>query len=260
MIFPKVSIITSLYNHELYVKDLIESVQLQSFEDFEHILVDDGSTDRSGIIVESFAAKDSRIKYYSLTENKGSYFARNQAILKSIGSYIALIDSDDMLTRDSVEIRVDFLDKHPDVDFVYARSYYIRGQGGVDQVQWLNETNTGPKMDALIRFNAPPESYWDAVNSQTVMIRRTALEKFGLFDETLRYKGDKELWFRFLHHGCKSAFIPIPIALRRIHDTNISNSKEKLGTPVEELFFRQCHKRLIEGITINNTMLLPPIR
>ena len=91
---PEISIIVPVYNVEKYLKRCIDSILNQSFTDFELILVDDGSTDNSGEIIDEYAIKDERIKVIH-KENGGLSSARNVGIEYSKGNYIAFVDSDD---------------------------------------------------------------------------------------------------------------------------------------------------------------------
>ena len=91
-----VSIITPAYNSEKFIAETILSVLAQSYQDWEMIIVDDGSTDRTSEIVSSFQEKDSRIKYFYNATNKGSAFSRNIALQKAQGEWIAFLDSDDL--------------------------------------------------------------------------------------------------------------------------------------------------------------------
>ncbi|WP_417177424.1 glycosyltransferase family 2 protein, partial [Bacteroides sp.] len=93
---PKLSIIIPTYNVEKYISVCLESLRKQTFEDWEAIVVNDGSSDNSGIICNDFAKKDSRIKVYH-QKNSGVSAARNFGLLKAEGEFITFVDSDDML-------------------------------------------------------------------------------------------------------------------------------------------------------------------
>ena len=99
----KISIIIPVFNCDQYVKTTIESILQQSFTDFELILVDDGSTDSSGIICDSYASKDSRICVLH-QKNKGVSSARNAGVLSSSGDYLIFIDSDDTLENNALSV------------------------------------------------------------------------------------------------------------------------------------------------------------
>lgn len=100
-----ISIITPIYNKELYIEKCIKSIINQSYKDWELILVDDGSTDNSASICKEFVKKDSRIKYY-FQENQGPGSARNNGISKANGDFLIFVDSDDYLNQDYLKILI----------------------------------------------------------------------------------------------------------------------------------------------------------
>ena len=107
-----VSIITPTYNSERFITETILSVQAQTYQDWEMIIVDDCSTDRTAEIVASFQEKDSRIKYFYNTTNKGSAFSRNLALQKAKGKWIAFLDSDDLWHPEKLEKQIEFMTKN----------------------------------------------------------------------------------------------------------------------------------------------------
>jgi glycosyltransferase involved in cell wall biosynthesis len=108
---PTVSVIIPSYNHERYVKECIESVLSQTYQDFEIIITDDGSTDRTVKIIKNFS--DPRIKLFVHTKNRGACIAANNCIKHSIGKYIAMHSSDDAWYEEKLEIQIKYLEDHP---------------------------------------------------------------------------------------------------------------------------------------------------
>ena len=107
---PKISIIMSCYNHDKFVIDAINSVLNQSFKDFEFLIIDDNSTDKTFEIVNSF--KDPRIKAFRNEKNFGMVFNTNSLIKKSSGEYIAIINSDDSWLPEKLQKQFDFLENN----------------------------------------------------------------------------------------------------------------------------------------------------
>lgn len=105
----KVSIITPVYNSEKFLKDTILSVMNQTYKEWELILVDDCSTDKSKKIIEEYLQQDKRIKYYLLDVNSGAAVARNYALNKSTGRFIAYLDADDLWSNDKLEKQLRFM-------------------------------------------------------------------------------------------------------------------------------------------------------
>ena len=103
MHFPKVSVIVPIYKAELYIRRCIDSILLQTYKDFELILVDDGSPDKSGEICEEYAIKDNRVRVFHKI-NGGVSSARNLALDNAIGDFIMFVDSDDWIASDCLEL------------------------------------------------------------------------------------------------------------------------------------------------------------
>lgn len=107
-----VSIITPVYNAELFVSQCMDSVLSQTYGQWEHILVDDCSSDNSEATIKAYAQKDSRIKYFRLSKNSGAGVARNAAISASRGNYIAFLDSDDLWYPEKLEMQLTFMQQN----------------------------------------------------------------------------------------------------------------------------------------------------
>ena len=114
-----VSIITPTFNSERFIAETILSVQAQTYKDWEIIIVDDCSTDRTAEIVASFQEKDSRIKYLYNSTNKGSAFSRNLALQEAKGKWIAFLDSDDLWHPEKLEKQIEFMTRN-DIHFSYT--------------------------------------------------------------------------------------------------------------------------------------------
>jgi len=119
---PLLSIIVPIYNVEQYLVDCLESIQNQSFTDFELLLIDDGSTDGSGKICDEYAHKDSRIKVIH-QKNCGVSSARNEGLDKAIGSYITFVDPDDAIEKDTYLNNIKKLFQNPDIDILQFPTY-----------------------------------------------------------------------------------------------------------------------------------------
>ena len=116
-----VSIITPCYNCEQYVHEMVQSVQNQTYENWELIVVDDASTDESVAIIENYASNDHRIKVIRLKKNRGTGIARNTALEYATGKYISFLDADDLWKPNKLETQVNFLLIN---DLPFTFSYY----------------------------------------------------------------------------------------------------------------------------------------
>ena len=112
----KVSVLVPFYNSEAYIRQCIDSILNQTFTDFELVLLNDGSTDKSEEIVQSY--NDKRIKYYKNERNLGIPISHNKLMDLAQGEYLALVDSDNICLPERLQKQVEFLDNHPDVTVV----------------------------------------------------------------------------------------------------------------------------------------------
>jgi len=126
-IHPKISVIIPVYNVEKYLRDCIESVLSQTFTDFELLLIDDGSQDKSGKVCDDYATKDKRIKVFH-KKNEGANLARKYGVEKAEGEYISFVDSDDTIFPNALELLVNRLEKEKlDIVLGAANAFYKDG-------------------------------------------------------------------------------------------------------------------------------------
>lgn len=179
---PKVSVLTTIYNREAYLAECIESVQNQRFQDYEHILVDDGSTDQSVAIAQEYAAHDSRIQVHVNPKNLGDYPNRNKAASLATGEYLKYVDADDMLGRWTLDNMVDAMELHPKA----ALGLIDYSKPAPHWPQQLSPKDTYSQFfDGRIDvFNRSPLG---------AIIRRAAFENAGGFSGK-RMVGDFEMW------------------------------------------------------------------
>ena len=107
-----ISIIVPVYNSEKFIKDTIKTVEEQTYENWELLLVNDCSTDNSKKIIEEYEKKDKRIKLIDLEQNSGAAIARNTGIDRANGKYIAFLDSDDLWEKEKLEKQIKFIKKN----------------------------------------------------------------------------------------------------------------------------------------------------
>ena len=117
---PVISVIVPTYNLEYYIAETLDSILAQSFTDFEVLVIDDHSTDKTVEIVQQYQSKDSRIKLLTNQHNKGASGARNTGIFAAKGEWVAFLDGDDLWTIDALEVRLDCLQKYPNATFITA--------------------------------------------------------------------------------------------------------------------------------------------
>ena len=188
---PKISVIMPVYNEERYVEKSIESILNQTFIDFEFIIIDDGSTDKSVKIIESFS--DSRIKLFQ-SENKGMVNQFNFGIVNSNSPLIARMDADDIAIKNRFEVQYKYLNSNPDIHIVGSNIEYINEEGeSVGEKKY-------PELHDDIEFMMPIEN---AVCHPVTIMRREIFDKLGLYKSIYDYSADHELFLNLIYHGYK---------------------------------------------------------
>lgn len=182
-----VSIITPVYNAEKFIEETIQSVQNQTYKEWEMIIVDDCSCDNSEIIIKDMQERDSRIKYIRLRENSGAAMARNVALENSNGRYIAFLDSDDLWANSKLEEQIRFMnDKKCGFTFT---SY-----------EFINED--GSKLDKIVKI--PEQIDYNELLKNTIICCSTVVidrNLVGEFRMILIRKGqDVATWLKILKY------------------------------------------------------------
>ena len=219
----KVSVIIPAYNAERYIREAIDSVLNQTFKDFEIIVIDDGSTDNTSKILESYGNK---IRWKS-QENKGQASAQNEGIKIAKGDYLAYLDADDIYFPKILETQVKYLDKHSDAGLVYSDYYQI------DDKKILKIAKSQPFDYLLLLQN-------NYICKSTVMHRRECLVCANLFDESINGRDDWDMWVR-ISEKFKAGYINKPLVKYRVHEDSWTHS-----LPNEQDNLRYCHIKIIK--------------
>lgn len=218
------SVIISLYNKETHIKSTIESVLAQTFQDFEIIVVNDGSTDASEAIVNSIS--DHRIKYFK-QDNKGASAARNTAISKASGQYLALLDADDLWQESYLETISQLIKSHPDHQ-VFAAAVNIETSNGVIRSVYSIKDIRDKDIYIVDYFES---SYINTVlTSSSTVVHQSVFDKIGTYDTSLKSGQDTDLWIRIgLHY--KVVFINDVLATYRYEKKSLSNRTKRADKP-----------------------------
>jgi glycosyltransferase involved in cell wall biosynthesis len=198
---PLISVIIPTYNRGWIIKEAIDSVLAQDFKDFELIVIDDGSTDNTLDILNSFECKIKVLRQ----NNRGVSAARNRGIAAASGRLIAFLDSDDLWLPGKLTGQVDFFKSTPDVYICQTQEIWVR-----------NHVRVNPKK----RHKKPRGMIFESslalclVSPSAVMLRRSLFEKVGGFDETLPACEDYDLWLRI---SCRYPvyLIETPLIIKR---------------------------------------------
>lgn len=205
---PTISVVMTAYNAEKSIKSAIQSILNQTFVDFEFIIINDGSTDRTGDIINSF--DDKRIVFIDKKENKGIAPASNHGIKIARGSYIARMDADDESLPERFSLQMDFLRKNPDIDVLGTA--LIRQTGEITEV-FRSPLTHSQCIDKLARGVCCYHS--------TVMLKKEIFNDTN-YNEEYRAAVDYKLWVDLAQRGKKFSNLPVPLLRYHIHGGNIS--------------------------------------
>lgn len=217
---PRVSIIVPAYNVERYISEALESAVGQTYTDHEIIVVNDGSTDSTAKVIDTFAHKVVCIEQ----ENRGLAATRNVAINACSGELIALLDSDDVWVPDRLERLVSFIDAHPRHLAVTTDSYLI-------EEDRYTQRSVYRDLPPRWRFKNSRQDYWiTQFNFMQIhtLFRSSLIERYGLFDEGLRSCEDWDLWTRALLSSETFGCLDEPLAYYRLRQGSLSIDRSKL--------------------------------
>ncbi|MFB3386196.1 glycosyltransferase family 2 protein [Flavobacterium sp. LAR06] len=210
-----VSIITPTYNAEKFITETLKSVQNQTYQNWEMILVDDASMDKTVKIISDFAEKDSRIKLFKLEKNSGNGFVRNIALEKAVGKYIAYLDADDLWFPNKLEKQITFL-KDNNLHFTFSFYDCIDEEG--------NSLNR--RVEAPVNLTYDELFFCNYVGNLTAIYDADYFGKIVI--EATQKRQDWRLWLTILKQIQVTKPVPEPLAFYRIRKNSISSSKFKL--------------------------------
>ncbi len=248
MTVPTLSIIMPVYNAEAYLREAVESILAQTYTDYELIIVEDGSTDNSPEIIESFT--DSRIQRLYNDGNKGIVFTRNRGMAAARGRYIAPFDADDIAHPEKYAKQIQFLEENPEYGLLGTWAKLIDGKGNTLSEKW--------------KVNAPPERippillFRNYFVQSSVVLRREAIPKGG-YEKGLDAVEDYRMWTQVAQNW-KVWNYPEYLINYRIHDQGISIRQEEQISHKDYLIFKKLYNYLKINLKENQYRLLQQIR
>ncbi len=209
MPYPLISVILPVFNAESYISESVSSILSQTFNDFELIIINDGSTDNSESIILSF--NDERIKYYRNDKNRGLIYTLNRGLKLSKGKYIARMDADDICNPNRFEEQISFLQNHIDIGVVGSEAIIFQGEYKdcpKNKCGYFHKPKTDKEIKAKLFVDNP-------IIHPTVLIRKEILEKTNGYNSNFYQVEDLALWIE-LSKNTKFYNIPNPLINYRI--------------------------------------------
>jgi len=222
--YPLVSVIMNCYNGETYLAEAVKSVLLQTYSNFEVIFWDNQSHDNSAYIYKSF--KDKRLKYYYAKKHTSLYQARNLALKKTRGKFIAFLDTDDIWLKDKLSFQIKKI-KNKKINLVYSNYLILNQVTGLKRIACKYELPEGIIYEKLLK------NYLLAIG--TVLIKKdTYFKNKNFFNVKYNIIGDFDFFTKlskYFHFAC----IQRPLSIYRIHEENFSNKNYQMH--INELKF-----------------------
>lgn len=203
----KITIITSVFNADQFIEFYLKNISYQTiYKDCEHIIINANSSGNESTIIQKFASDHANVKYIELSFDPGLYGVWNIGVLLSNSEYLINSNVDDHLKHDALETLSGHLDAHPEIDLVYSDFYLTK------------KPNISFENSTLERLIKKPDFSIKNLQSGCCpgafpMWRKSFHERFGLFDQSYKIKGDYEMWLRAAFHGAVFFHLPFPLGV-----------------------------------------------
>lgn len=219
-----VSVLIPVFNREKIIYETIESIQSQSYQNWECILVDDGSTDNSIGVMKNMAAEDSRLRIFErpAASKKGAATCRNLAFEHSQGKFIQYFDSDDLMKPTMLSDKVALLKSKPELDFVVSKMGEFDDNGPIEFEDYhlFSENLTQDFLNYKVYFLTPGP-----------LFKRSFLESFEVkFDELLDRRQEREFYTRIILSRPKYLYSDTIHCMRRIHSNSIKSIHDSIAS------------------------------
>lgn len=247
---PLITVAICTYNAERYLRETLDSVFHQTYENIEIVVVDDGSTDGTRTILEEAKALDNRVKVFN-ERHEGLATSRTKSFKYASGEWIAIIDADDLCYPNRIEIQLETSYKYPNADLIFCDTDYIDERGGklgrhLSQFKLPPFIPKGMAGNQLLRYGC-------FVDSEAFFARKRAIDSLGPLDCNLKYATDYDFFIRL---GLVSSFANDPRVLGawRIHPTQMTSYYS--GIVAKENIYVYSKYLLYKGVTNWTRVLL----
>ena len=213
-IAPKISLIMSVYNGEDYLAETIDSVLSQTFTEWEFIIINDCSTDKTSQMLEEYAAKDNRIKVHTNETNLRLPSSLNKALSLAQGKYVARMDADDICMPDRLQKQFDFMEANPNVDLSSCR--FMTLKNGVYASGGCGGKDDNNSIKALLLVTNP-------ILHPGIIAKAEVIKELG-YDKNFTCTEDMELWTRFVLNNKRVEILSEYLMIYRLHDKQITET------------------------------------
>lgn len=250
-----VSIIIPSYNRAHLISETLDNVSAQTYTNWECLIVDDGSTDNTPVIVNEYCEKDDRISFYQRPEHrlKGANTCRNIGIEKSKGKFLQFLDSDDLLSPQKIELQLKALEDNSDV--AYGGYRYFTEISNINTAKKISKPyykDYGNGSDFLEALGA----YDSFVPSHAYLVRKKCIESSGKWLETLRSNQDGEFFCRVLLKANHIKYVPDSEVFYRIHDAPRVSSLHTLNAFEERIRSWKIIQKHLKPYDLNNGLYI----
>lgn len=210
---PLISIVMPAYNAEKYIEQAIDSVINQTYDNWELIVLDDGSSDNTKAIIVRKAEKDYRIHFYENAVNMGVSATRNRGVKVANGEWIAFLDSDDAWENEKLEKQVQFLNEHENARIIFTASSFINEEN--KKANYILHVPTQVGFKELLKQNV--------ISCSSALVQKKYLEKYAMPGDKLHE--DYTVWLKILEDGSQAYGIDEPLLIYRISSNSKSGNK-----------------------------------
>lgn len=235
---PKVTVLIAARNAESTLAETLVSLEAQTFSDFEVLLVNDASSDRTESLARDFGSR-LRMRILNLDQNAGVAGALNQGLVATERPYLARIDADDVALPTRLEKQVAFLDAHPDVDVCGTWMEMFYETPGTPEKTLAKPLDDAAIKTALLQYCS--------LSHGSAMFRKSFFDDIGCFDTRLDYAEDYDLWCRGALLGKRYANLPEALTRYRQHGAQVGKQKRQLQYERDLLIKRKYISALLGG-------------
>lgn len=223
---PLVSIIITTFNHSKFIKECVDSVLQDKYENLEIIIADSASTDNTLDLIKEY--DDRRIKIIALERNLGPSYVANEGIKGSSGEYIALLSGDDVSMPSRITEQMNYVQSDFECSIVFSHPIIINEKSDVINRHFFNKVF---KVGSLNKIELLRKFFYEGnfLCAPSVLMKKEVIEKIGLFDERLVRLQDYDYWIRAVIAGYKIAVLPQALVKYRIHGNNLNTQDQWLS-------------------------------